>query len=133
MKENLHLPLYQPDPTAYQRETQILATSIPPLYTRGWRALEAEAKHLRNRSNNDPYVTGLRELQQELSWISQLEISEESTHVLRIDQPATPPLHQIVDRLWLTSAGIILGLIIGIFFTLLVHVARVYRKSPTLT
>lgn len=127
------LPLYQPDPSAYRRETQILATSIPPLYTRGWRALEAEAKHLRNRSNNDPYVTGLRELQQELSWISQLEISEESTHVLRIDQPATPPLHQIIDRLWLTSAGIILGLIIGIFFTLVVHVARVYRKSPTLT
>lgn len=127
------LPLYQPDPTTYRRETQILATSIPPLYSRGWRALEAEAKHLRNRTNNDPYVTGLRELQQELSWMSQLEINEKSTHVLRIDQKATPPLHPIVDQLWLTTVGIILGLIIGIFLTLVIHVARVYRKPPAIT
>ena len=124
------LPLYQPDPTVYRRETQILSTSIPPLYARGWRALEVEAKHLRNRTNNDPYVIGLRELQQELAWISQLEINEESIHVLRMDEKAIPPLHPMVNRLWFTSIGIILGLVIGVFLTLVIHVARV-RNQPT--
>jgi LPS O-antigen subunit length determinant protein (WzzB/FepE family) len=124
------LPLYQPDPTAYRRETQILSTSIPPLYARGWRALEVEAKHLRNRTNNDPYVIGLRELQQELAWISQLEINEESIHVLRMDEKAIPPLHPMVNRLWFTSMGIVLGLVIGVFLTLLIYVARVRNQPP---
>jgi len=127
------LPLYQPDSTNYRRETQILSTSIPPLYARGWRALETEANYLRNRTNNDPYVIGLRELQQELAWISQLDINEESIHVLRMDEKAIPPLHPMVNRLWLISVGVILGLVIGIFLTLVIHVARVHKQPPALS
>ncbi len=127
------LPLYQPDPTAYRRETHVLSTSIPPLYARGWRALEAEVNYLRNRTNNDPYVIGLRELQQELAWISQLEINEESIHVLRMDEKAIPPLHPMVNQLWLTSVGVILGFLIGIFITLVIHVARMHKQPPALS
>jgi chain length determinant protein (polysaccharide antigen chain regulator) len=57
-------------------------------YLRGVRALEAQITALKNRKSNDPYIEGLRELQEQLDFLTSIEIDPEKIKVARIDQPA---------------------------------------------
>jgi chain length determinant protein (polysaccharide antigen chain regulator) len=83
-------------------------------YMRGSKVLEAELKNLESRESNDPFIPGLRTLQNWYDFYKALETGEYSVTVYRqdgiVDQPSTPikPKKALVLLL-----GVIFGGLLG--------------------
>ena len=69
-----------------------ISKSSTPLYYRGYRALNAEINILKNRKSDDPFISGLRDLQEKLALLTSIKIETEGQHAVTVDQ--RPPIHQ---------------------------------------
>ncbi|THB71212.1 MAG: hypothetical protein D6B28_07760 [Gammaproteobacteria bacterium] len=89
------------------------------MYLRGEKALLSEAKVLRNRNNDDAFIPGLRNLQEELDKLRSIKIDTNSLRAISLDQPAFPPSGAIKPKKFLILAlTICLGAIMGILIVL---------------
>lgn len=97
-----------------------------PLYFRGYKALRIELEQLEKRKNDDPYILGLRELQEELAFLSKKRISSDDIHAVRVDQnPIVPSVPIAPRRTLIIAMGGIIGLMLGIFITLIKNMSEV--------
>ncbi len=129
-----------------------IATATTPLFFIGYDALEAELKNLEVRSNEDPFIPGLRDLQEDLnrlnsisssdSFISGLrdfqeqlallrsiKIEEDKLHAVKIDLAAFPPKYPIKpNRRLIVSLGTVVGLFLGIFLVFFVSFVQKQKE-----
>ena len=96
-----------------------ISTSSTPLYYRGTRALRTEIEILTNRKSDDPFITGLRDLQENLALLRSININTERLHSVSIDQAAYPPKNRIKpNRRMIVTISTAAGLFLGIFLAL---------------
>ena len=96
-------------------QLNISTTSIP-LFYRGTRALRTEIEILTNRKSDDPFITGLRDLQENLALLRSININSEEMHSVTVDQAAYPPKNRIKpNRRIIVTVGTTAGLFLGIF------------------
>ena len=96
-----------------------ISTSSTPLYYRGTRALRTEIEILTNRKSDDPFIEGLRDLQENLALLRSININTERLHSVSIDQAAYPPKNRIKpNRRMIVTISTAAGLFLGIFLAL---------------
>lgn len=59
-----------------------------PLYYLGYRLLEAEKMALLERESDDPFIIGLRDLQDSINLLESIDLSEQDFKVVSVDQAA---------------------------------------------
>ena len=107
-----------------------ITTTSTPLYYRGFRALNAEIEFLKNRKSDDPFINGLRDLQEKLALLRSIKIEEEGLRSVRIDQAAYPPKYRIKpNRKLIVSLGTVVGLFLGIFLVFFVSFVQKQRET----
>ena len=113
-----------------QNNQRNISTSSTPLYYRGYRALNAEIKILKNRKSDDPFISGLRDLQEILALLSSIKIEAEGMHAVTVDQAAYPPKNRIKpNRRLIVSLGTVVGLFLGIFLVFFVSFVQKQKET----
>ena len=110
------------------------STGNNPLYYRGSRALMAEINILTNRNTDDPFIHGLRDLQEELALLNSIMINVKEMHAVTIDQAAYPPKTRIKpNRKKIVLVGTLAGSFFGIFMIFFISFVQkkkeVYSKK----
>jgi chain length determinant protein (polysaccharide antigen chain regulator) len=106
------------------------STSSNPLYYRGFRALSSESETLKNRISDDPFIEGLRDLQESLDTLRSIKIEDEGMHAVSIDQAAFPPKNRIKpNRRLMVSFGTVVGLFLGIFLVFIVSFVQKQKEA----
>ena len=106
------------------------STSSTPLYYRGFMALSSETEILKNRKSDDPFIEGLRDLQEKLALLRSIKIEEEGLHAVSIDQAAYPPRNRIKpNRRLIVSLGTVVGLFLGIFLVFFVSFVQKQKET----
>jgi len=106
-----------------------ISTGSTPLYYRGSRALNAEINVLNNRKSDDPYIDGLRDLQESLALLRSIKIPNEGLNAVIIDQAAYPPTNRIKpNRRLIVSLGTVVGLFLGIFLVFFVSFVQKQKE-----
>jgi len=101
-------------------------TAQVPLYMRGTKALEKEMTVLESRKSDEPFIQGLRDLQERLSFLEDIVVDPDTLSAVRVDSVAkTPYRAERPRKLLLISIAAMLGFMIGIF---LVFVAEFRSK-----
>ena len=117
-------------PTIVQSNQLNITTTSTTLYYRGSRALAAEIEFLKNRKSDDPFITGLRDLQEKLALLHSIKIEEEGMNSVTVDQAAYPSKSPIKpNRRMIVSIGTVAGLFLGIF--LVYFVSFVHKQKET--
>lgn len=107
-----------------------ISKSSTPLYYRGYRALNAEINILKNRKSDDPFISGLRDLQEKLALLHSIKIEAEGMHAVTVDQAAYPPKNSIKpNRRLIISIGTVVGLFLGIFLVFFVSFVQKQKKT----
>jgi chain length determinant protein (polysaccharide antigen chain regulator) len=107
-----------------------ISTSNTPLYYRGYKALNAEIAILKARKSDDPFISGLRDLQEELTLLRSIKIEEEGMHSVTVDQAAYPPKTRIKpNRRLIVSLGTVVGLFLGIFLVFFVSFVQKQKET----
>jgi len=113
-----------------QNNQRNISTSSTPLYYRGYKALNAEIKILKNRKSDDPFISGLRDLQEILALLSSIKIEAEGMHAVTVDQAAYPPKNRIKpDRRLIVSLSTVVGLFLGIFLVFFVSFVQKQKET----
>jgi len=87
-----------------------------PLYWRGSKALQAEINVLKQRQNDDPFIPGLRDLQERCNFLSSLKQNADNVHAMRIDRPATADKRPIKpNKKLIVVLGFVFGLLFSVF------------------
>ncbi|MDD2219929.1 MAG: Wzz/FepE/Etk N-terminal domain-containing protein [Desulfoplanes sp.] len=104
--------------------------NMSQLYLQGSRTLSAQIKALQNRKSDDPFISGLRGLQEKLDAITTTVIAPEHILVAKIDQPALVPDKPIKPRkvLIVALAGVG-GLFLGIFVAFLMAFVQKVKEE----
>jgi chain length determinant protein (polysaccharide antigen chain regulator) len=106
------------------------STATTPLYYRGYRALNAEILMLKSRKSDDPFIMGLRDLQESLALLRSIKIPDEGLHAVSIDQAAYPPTNRIKpNRRLIVSLGTVVGLFLGIFLVFFVSFIQNQKET----
>ena len=106
-----------------------VSTGSSPLYYRGFSALNAEITALNNRKSDDPYIDGLRDLQESLALLRSIKIPNEGLNAVIIDQAAYPPTNRIKpNRRLIVSLGTVVGLFLGIFLVFFVSFVQKQKE-----
>jgi len=91
-------------------------TAQIPLYMRGAKALEAEIAVLESRKSDEPFIAGLRDLQEKLAFLEGLSINRGMLSAVTIDTAARTPYQAEKPReKMIIILAAVFGLIIGIF------------------
>ena len=107
----------------------ITATNIP-LYYRGYRALNAEIEYLNNRKSDDPFISGLRDLQEQLALLRSIKFDQEKMNAVHIDQAAYRPNSPIKpNKRLIVSLATVIGLFSGIFLAFFIEFVQNQRKK----
>ena len=115
--------------TVVQNNQLNISTSNTPLYYRGSKALGAEIVFLKNRKSDDPFITGLRDLQEELALLHSIKVDEEGMHAITVDQAAYPPKNRIrPNRTKIVTLGTVVGLFLGIFLVFFVSFVQKQKE-----
>ena len=100
------------------------------LYYRGYRALNAEIAILLNRKSDDPFIMGLRDLQESLALLRSIKIEDEGLRAVSIDQASYPPKTRIKpNRRLIVSLGTVVGLFLGIFLVFFVSLIQNQKEA----
>ena len=86
------------DATNIIQNTQMnvdIATATTPLYYLGFEALSSEISVLESRKSDDPFISGLRDLQEELALLRSIAFDKKNIRAIHIDQAASPPKYAI--------------------------------------
>ncbi|AIN57253.1 LPS O-antigen chain length determinant protein WzzB [Pseudomonas soli] len=96
-------------------------------YMRGAKALQAEIKNLEERTQDDPFLVSLRDLQMRFDTYKGIDVNPEKISVFQLDgeieQPDRPVKPQ---RLMLIVIGLVVGAAFGVLIALF---GDVYRKT----
>ena len=96
-----------------------------PLYYRGALALEAEIEILKHRESDDPFIDGLRDIQERLNALRELKIDPNAIKIVTIDQVALVPEQSVRPRKSLIlSVGVFMAFVVGV---IVVFVAELWR------
>ena len=107
-----------------------IATATTPLYYLGYEALMTEIKILSNRKSDDPFIAGLRDLQEQLALLSSIKLDQEKMTAVYIDQAAYPPNSPIKpNRRLIVSLATVVGLFSGIFLAFFIEFVQDQRKK----
>jgi len=105
------------------------STVSAPLYYRGSNEIQAEINAINSRQNDDSFIDGLRDLQEELAELRSFKIDESKLRVINIDQQAYPPEYSIKPkRKLIITLGFILGLMLGVFAAFFINSIKKNRK-----
>jgi len=101
-----------------------------PLYMMGSKALKAQIEILRQRKNDDPYIPGLRDLQETLGLLEGIHIDPSDVSAVRIDQKAIAPEHPIrPKRTLIVVLGLIVGSVLGVFVAFFAEFVARFREE----
>jgi chain length determinant protein (polysaccharide antigen chain regulator) len=90
------------------------------MYMRGAKAIRAELAVLKNRTNDDPFIAGLRDFENQLDFLSKVSVSPNNVAVFTLDNAAEAPDTPIKPKKALIiGLGIVLGGMLGIFAALI--------------
>jgi len=104
-------------------------TAQVPLYMRGSGALETEIAVLESRKSDEPFIPGLRDLQERRAFLENISIDTDVLSAVTIDAVAKTPYRAEKPRkLLLVFVAATLGFMIGVF---LVFVAEFRSKAGT--
>ncbi len=121
------------DATNVIQNTQMnvdIATATTPLYYLGFEALMTEINILHNRKSDDPFISGLRDLQEQLGLLRTIKVDEEKTSAVNIDQAAYPPNSPLrPNRRYIVSIATVCALFSGIFLVLFIEFIQNQRKK----
>jgi len=107
-----------------------ITTTNIPLYYRGYRALNAEIEYLNNRKSDDPFISGLRDLQEQLALLRSIKFDQEKMTAVHIDQAAYPPNSPIKpNRRLIVSLATVVGLFSGIFLAFFIEFVQNQSKK----
>ena len=85
---------------------------------------------LKTRNSDDPFIPGLRDLQEKLSLLRSIKIAEEGMHAVTVDQAAYPTKNRIKpDRRLIVSLGTVVGLFLGIFLVFIVSFVQKQKET----
>lgn len=128
---------YRRDFQVYNQDAESVAvnTADMPSYTRGSIALEAEIEALANRKSDDPFIDGLRDLQERLNNLGSLVIDPRTVRVATVDRVAViPSKPEKPKKLLVLAVGICLASMLGVmaaFFAEFVKGLRRQLKSAS--
>ena len=132
------------DRTAILREALIIAQAMDlekPMienaanqlnmeYMRGTRSIEAEIAVLENRVSDDPFIEGMRNMQERIAFLNGLKIDPSSIRVARIDQAAEVPTSPIKpNKKLIVAVALVLGGMLGVFIALIRSAVRKRRQT----
>jgi len=121
------------DATNIIQNTQMnvdIATATTPLYYLGFEALSIEITVLKDRSSDDPFIAGLRDLQERLTLLRSYKFDEVKISSVQIDQAAYPPNGPISpNRRNIVSIVTVVGLFSGIFLAFFIEFIQNQRKK----
>ena len=126
------LQIIEERPLWQQKERSIsLSTQNIPDYTRGSLALFAEITSLKNRQSNDPFIGGLRALQEQLKYLeTSLIIDKSKIQVVSIEQAAKTPAYPIKPkRKLIVIIAFILGFMFSVFFVFILNMVENAKKE----
>ena len=104
------------------------ANNLNMEYMRGSMALKAEIDILQNRRTDDPFIEGIRDLQEDLNYLKAIKIDETKLRVVRVDQPSLTPESPIKPKKTLIVAvALVLGGMLGVFVALIRGAVRKRR------
>lgn len=90
------------------------------MYMRGAKAIRAELDILQNRKNDDPFIDGLRELENQLDFLAKVSVSPDGVAVFTLDgaaEAAETPIKP--KKAVILSLGLVLGGMLGVFIALI--------------
>lgn len=89
-------------------------------YMRGAKAIEAEMKVLEARQSDDPFIPELRSLQEQLSFLTTIDVQPGNVSVFTLDSAAAVPETPIKPKKTLIVAlGLVLGGMLGVLIALI--------------
>lgn len=107
------------------------ANNLNMEYMRGTKAIEAELSVLKNRKTDDPFIAGLRDLQEQVEYLKSIKIDPELVSVVRVDQSAQVPTSPIKpNKKLIVAVALVLGGMLGVFIALIRSAIR-KRKLQT--
>ena len=107
-----------------------IATATTPLFFIGFDALDVVLDNLKLRTVDDPFIPGLRDLQEQLARLRSIKIEKESLHAVNFDQAAFTPKFPIKPNPRLiVSLGTVVGLFLGI--SLVFFVSFIQKQKET--
>lgn len=100
------------------------------MYMRGAKAIRAELDVLQNRKNDDPFIVGLRELENQLDFLAKVSVSPKGVAVFNLDSAAEAAENPIKPKKALIlSLGLVLGGMLGIFTALISGMLAKHREK----
>jgi len=121
------------DATNIIQNTQMnvdIATATTPLYYLGLEALSTEISILRNRESDDPFIGGLRDLQEQHALLSSIKYDQTRMTAVHIDQAAYPPKSPIKpNRRSIVSLTTVVGFFLGILLVFLIEYVQNQRNK----
>lgn len=107
--------------------------SKKPLFYRGQHALLAEMMVLQKRESDDPFITGLRDLQEELAWLRAIEWNQDDLRAVTYDQKAIPPAQRVrPHRKKIVLLSGLIGGGLGVFLAFVINFVQKQRKEGEL-
>ena len=107
-----------------------IASATSPLYYLGYEALLTEIEILRNRKSDDPFISGLRDLQEQLAMLQSITLDEKNMSAVQIDQAAFPPKYAIKpNRRLIVSLATVFGLFAGVLLVFFIEFFKGMTKK----
>lgn len=132
-KLNIQKPSdYRRDFQVYSQESESVAvnTAEMPLYTQGAIALEAEIDALANRKSDDPFIPGLRDVQERLSNLQSLVIDPRTIRVATVDRAAVVPAKpEKPKKLLVLAVGVCLAAMLGVMAAFFAEFVKGLRRQ----
>lgn len=89
------------------------------MYMRGAKAIRAELAVLEKRENDDPFISELRNLENQLSFLKEIDVNPDDVSVFTLDSSAVVPETPVKPRkVMILLFGVILGGVLGVFAAL---------------
>ncbi|MGW8461575.1 LPS O-antigen chain length determinant protein WzzB [Pseudomonas sp. CLCA07] len=100
------------------------------MYMRGAKAIRAELAVLQSRTNDDPFIAGLRDFENQLDFLSKVSVSPTNVAVFTLDNTAEAPDTPIKPKKALILAlGVVLGGMLGVFIALIRSMSAKRRQQ----
>ena len=121
---------YFPGRSGNKRAEITVNTAKLPPYVRGSKALEAEISVLESRKSEEPFIKGLRDLQESLALLENISINPDTVSAATVDAPASTPYRaEKPRRALIMIVAIILGVMGGIFMVFIAEFLSKFRQE----
>ena len=106
---------------------------IPKWFLYGEKALYEEIKVLNSRTNDDSYIEGIVDLEDQIKQLQSFDANTLAPNITLIEQPSIPPtkpINLIAEKMF--PLGIGLGLVFGFIAAFLSHSMEKLRNKNTI-